>query len=138
MRYVSSERLLDVMGLVLVGAAAASALTALVKPSEFRAKSERIARLHQLEALTAQSQPRTLTLATAGGLVTVSVTPQPPVAARTAFIAPNSTNARSAPSARPAGRVMLGATTADARSDVGFVEHAHYQAPSEGVLADAR
>ncbi|MBB3197128.1 hypothetical protein [Roseateles terrae] len=84
MRYVSSERLLDVVGLVLVGAAAASALTAVLKPSEFRAKSERIARLHQLEAMTAQAQPRTLTMAAAGGLVTVSVTPVLPTHAGTA------------------------------------------------------
>lgn len=129
MRYVSSERLLDVVGLVLVGAAAASALTAVVKPSEFRAKSERIARLHQLEAITAQAQPRTLTMATAGGLVTVSVTPLPPVAAR---VPGNAT------SARPLDAVTPRPAMSVARPDTGYVEHASYQSPSEGVLADAR
>jgi hypothetical protein len=129
MRYVSSERLLDVVGLVLVGAAAASALTAVLKPSEFRAKSERIARLHQLEAMTAQAQPRTLTMATAGGLVTVSVTPLPPVAARAPV---------NATSAWPDGAVAPHAAMPAARSEAGFVEHASYQSPSEGVLADAR
>lgn len=52
MRILSSERLLDLVALLMVGAAAASApLGVWLKPSEFRAKSERMARLHQLQAM---------------------------------------------------------------------------------------
>ncbi len=52
MRILSSERLLDLVALLMVGAAAASAPLGLwIKPSEFRAKSERMARLHQLQAM---------------------------------------------------------------------------------------
>ncbi len=52
MRILSNERLLDLVAVLMVGAAAASSASvgAWVKPSEFRAKSDRVARLHQLQA----------------------------------------------------------------------------------------
>lgn len=55
MRMLSNERLLDVVAVLMVGAAAASSssLSTWLKPSEFRAKSERLARLHQLQSLHA-------------------------------------------------------------------------------------
>lgn len=67
MRILSNERLLDLVGVLMVGAAAASSVSwgAWVKPSEFRIKSERVARLHQLQAQQAANSAavRSATLA---------------------------------------------------------------------------